>query len=101
MVSSHTKQGLSDLRDEIATRLAALEDAESSVVVGTVGRCRDSMQAAQLALARAIPLVHHADAQVLVAAELRLALDELGRMVGEVYTDDLLDRIFSRFCIGK
>jgi tRNA modification GTPase len=100
-VSSHTKQGLSDLRDEIATRLAALEDAESSVVVGTVGRCRDSMQAAQLALARAIPLVHHADAQVLVAAELRLALDELGRMVGEVYTDDLLDRIFSRFCIGK
>jgi tRNA modification GTPase len=33
--------------------------------------------------------------------ELRLALQELGAMVGAVYTDDLLDRIFSRFCIGK
>ena len=32
---------------------------------------------------------------------MRMALDELGRVVGAVYTDDLLDRIFSRFCIGK
>ena len=37
----------------------------------------------------------------LVAAEIRAALDELGRVVGSVYTEDLLDRIFSRFCIGK
>jgi tRNA modification GTPase len=37
----------------------------------------------------------------LVALELRAALDELGAMTGAVYTDDLLDRIFSRFCIGK
>jgi len=25
----------------------------------------------------------------------------LGEMVGAIYSDDLLDRIFSRFCIGK
>jgi tRNA modification GTPase len=31
----------------------------------------------------------------------RSALDDLGRVVGAVYTDDVLDRIFSRFCIGK
>ena len=37
----------------------------------------------------------------LLALELRGALDQLGEMVGAVYTDDLLDRIFSRFCIGK
>jgi tRNA modification GTPase len=36
-----------------------------------------------------------------LALELRGALDELGTLVGAVYTDDLLDRIFSRFCIGK
>jgi len=33
--------------------------------------------------------------------ELRAALHELGKVVGTVYTDDLLDRIFSTFCIGK
>lgn len=37
----------------------------------------------------------------LVAAELRVAVDCLGKLVGTIYTDDLLDSIFSRFCIGK
>jgi tRNA modification GTPase len=37
----------------------------------------------------------------LLALELRSTLEQLGEMVGAVYTDDLLDRIFSRFCIGK
>ena len=37
----------------------------------------------------------------ILAAGLRLALDDLGEIVGAVYTDDLLDRVFSRFCIGK
>jgi tRNA modification GTPase len=37
----------------------------------------------------------------LVAVELRAALAELGKVVGAVYTDDLLDRIFKTFCIGK
>jgi len=37
----------------------------------------------------------------LLAAGLRLVLDDLSEIVGAVYTDDLLDRVFSRFCIGK
>ena len=37
----------------------------------------------------------------LLAAEIRFALDELGKVSGAVTTDDVLDRIFSRFCIGK
>ena len=37
----------------------------------------------------------------LVAVDLRQGLDDLGRVVGAVVTDDLLDRIFRRFCIGK
>ena len=35
------------------------------------------------------------------AIELRLALDHLGEITGAVVTDDILDRVFSRFCIGK
>lgn len=36
-----------------------------------------------------------------VASDIRLALDALGELVGEVVTDDILDRLFQRFCIGK
>lgn len=35
------------------------------------------------------------------AEELRLASDALGRIIGAVDVEDLLDAIFSRFCIGK
>ncbi|OWK18739.1 hypothetical protein AJ88_01115 [Mesorhizobium amorphae CCBAU 01583] len=39
--------------------------------------------------------------QELRAEELRLAADRLGRIVGAVDVEDLLDVIFSQFCIGK
>ena len=39
--------------------------------------------------------------QELVAAEIRIAIDALGRVVGTIYTDDILDLVFGRFCIGK
>jgi len=36
-----------------------------------------------------------------IALEVRAALECLGRIVGAIYTDDILDRVFRRFCIGK
>ena len=55
----------------------------------------------QSALAEAVELSSHTGGEELIAAEVRGALVELGRVVGTVYTDDVLDRIFSQFCIGK
>jgi tRNA modification GTPase len=42
-----------------------------------------------------------ADAAERVAFQLREAVDEIGRIAGEVTTTDLLGRVFGRFCIGK
>jgi len=36
-----------------------------------------------------------------VSIDLRAAFDTLGEITGETASDDLLDRIFSEFCIGK
>ena len=44
---------------------------------------------------------HHDQAFELMAEELRLAQHSLGRITGQVSSDDLLGAIFSRFCIGK
>ncbi|WP_322417179.1 tRNA uridine-5-carboxymethylaminomethyl(34) synthesis GTPase MnmE [Mesorhizobium huakuii] len=43
----------------------------------------------------------HAAGQELRAEELRLAADRLGRIVGAIDVEDMLDVIFSQFCIGK
>ena len=41
------------------------------------------------------------DQVVFAASSLRAALELLGTATGRIYEDELLDRIFSRFCIGK
>lgn len=99
-VSSVTGAGLEELRQAIQETIAGAWQ-ETNVVAGTAIRCRESLRLAAESLERAhmAAVAQHGDE--LVAAEVRVALDELGKVAGQVYTDDVLDRIFSRFCIGK
>lgn len=98
--SSTSGAGLDELRQAIAEKVnAGAGDAE--VVATTAIRCRDSLHRAAAALVAARELADARAGEELVAIELRTALDELGHVTGAVYTDDILDRIFSRFCIGK
>lgn len=98
--SSRLGVGLNELRREIANRLAA-QPLAPRAVEGTVVRCRDSLRRAARSVRRARHFVAKDLGDEFVAAEIRTALDELGKVVGAVYTDDILDRVFSRFCIGK
>jgi tRNA modification GTPase len=100
LTSSRTGSGLDELRTKIAAVLSARPD-ESHAVVGTAARARESIRLAAAAITDAHGLAIESAGEELIAAELRLALEELGKVVGAIYTDDLLDRIFSRFCIGK
>lgn len=101
VTSAATGQGVDQLLAAIADHVAQGDYAESNVVGSTAVRCRTSLRAADECLGRAHDLAAQDLGEELVAAELRSALDELGAVVGAVYTDDVLDRIFSRFCIGK
>jgi tRNA modification GTPase len=84
---------------EILTRGAAPPQGE--VVAITAERCRESIRLAASSLQSAIGILCSNGGHELIAVELRAVLDELGKVVGAVYTDDLLDRIFGTFCIGK
>ena len=74
---------------------------ESSVVATTAVRCQESLRLANDGIQRASQLATAAAGDELVAAEIRNSLNELGKIVGAIYTDDVLDRVFRRFCIGK
>jgi tRNA modification GTPase len=67
----------------------------------SLSRCRHHVAACLDHLRQAHQTALFEEPADILAVQLRGALDELGEMVGAVYTDDLLDRIFSRFCIGK
>lgn len=53
------------------------------------------------ALARGRALLREGHPDEVVAEELRSALPSVGRLLGEVRSDDILDDIFGRFCVGK
>lgn len=101
MVSATSGSGMDALRSKIADAAAALDGTETGGEIGTAARCRDSLGSATLAINTAIELTQCQAGHELVAAEIRAAAAAIGDVTGEVYTDDLLDRVFSRFCIGK
>jgi len=96
--SAATGLGLDALRSVLAQRARA---HARPVLAPSLSRCRHHVEACLGHLRQAHAVALHAEPPELLAVELRGALDQLGEMTGAVYTDDLLDRIFSRFCIGK
>lgn len=99
-VSAHSGNGISQLRSAILEKLRKTESTET-LIGTTAARCRQSLEQGIEGLVQARELALQQAGDELVTQELRLALEGLGEVTGEVYTEDLLDRIFSRFCIGK
>ena len=101
-ISALTGEGLDSLAELLRGCLAASRGAGRQWMGMTAARCRESLEAVAEALNRAeesagVPSV----GDELIAVDIREALDHLGRILGVIYTDDILDRVFSKFCIGK
>jgi tRNA modification GTPase len=96
--SAVTGEGLEALKNAVMERI---RQRSQPALAPSLSRCRHHVVACLSHLRRAHQVVLFGDPAELLALEVRGALDQLGEMVGAVYTDDLLDRVFSRFCIGK
>ena len=98
-VSGVTGQGVSELLDEIQQ---ILEQRSSQAGLATHERHRIAMQSTLIALDVVLPLVdlgpEHYD---IAAEELRTAIRSLEALVGRIDVENLLDEIFSSFCLGK
>jgi len=99
--SSHSRAGLDLLADEISLAVINSQSADQSIVGTTVLRASESLRDATAAVGHAKDAVIHHLGDELVASELRRSLEALGQVVGAIYTDDILDLVFGRFCIGK
>ena len=93
--------GLSQLRDEIAILVLDSHQCENSVVSSTVLRASECLREAMEAVQSALDATRQQLGEEIVSAEIRQSLEGLGQVVGTVYTDDILDLVFGRFCIGK
>jgi tRNA modification GTPase len=100
-VSAKTGMGLAELVDRCVSVLAGSASDGTEILGTTAARCRESLARCRESLTRAASAAESGMGDEIVALELRESLEHLGRVLGTVYTDDILERIFSRFCIGK
>ena len=100
-LSAKTSVGLHTLRERITASVLQpqLEASEGVIVsrlrhVTALGRAKDGLDNGLQAVSKRL-------SGEFVAADLRGAVDALGEITGAVTTEDILDRVFSEFCIGK
>jgi len=98
-LSARTGAGVDALREHLA-RIAGLEPVAGEGVFLARRRHLQALETAQAALIRAREQWRHGAGELL-AEELRAAHTALAAITGEFDHEDLLDQIFSRFCIGK
>ncbi len=100
-VSCVSGQGIEALKDAIKNLIWAGEIKAEMLQVAINSRHQDALNRAR-ASARLATDALRADATLeLVAMDLRIAANAVGEIVGKTTTEDLLDSIFSAFCIGK
>jgi tRNA modification GTPase len=100
-ISALDGENIDQLKKIMKERALENKDYDTSSLLVTSSRHRDGLQKARENVQRAIQALDSGMTGDLLSIDLRAALKELGTITGEITTEDLLDSIFSRFCIGK
>ena len=99
-LSAKTRNGFSHLTDSLIEAVKAQSaGADETGISITNERQRNCLYQAKIALER-VQSNASAPAEI-IGVELRLALAALAELVGKTTTEDILGRIFSKFCVGK
>jgi len=100
-VSCTTGAGLERLKDAIKEIVWAGEIKAEMLQVMINSRHQDALRRAREATRLTIGALRENQTLELAAMDLRIAVNAVGEIVGQTTTEDLLDSIFSQFCIGK
>jgi tRNA modification GTPase len=100
-VSCLTGQGLEQLKDAIKAMVWSGEIKAEMLEVMVNSRHQDALKRARTATSQTLEALRADLPLDLVAVDLHIAVNAVGEIVGKTTTEDLLDSIFSQFCIGK
>ena len=99
-ISALIDTGLEELKDEIYARLMKKGFKKSDVLITNM-RHREALAKTAEAISRAITCINVQEPLEFTAFELQESLLRLGEITGETCPDEILQGIFTRFCIGK
>jgi tRNA modification GTPase len=96
-----TGEGLLELEESIVRLVLAGKTLHSSSALVTSVRHQEALRSAAAHLHASLVPLEQGLPLDFVSIDLRAAYDVLGEITGETASEDLLDKIFSEFCIGK
>lgn len=99
-VSSKTGAGLDSFRSALSTALFPPHGESEEFWVTSERQC-ECLRQAEAGVERILHLIDVNPAVELIAFELRGVRDSLASIIGEISSEDILQNIFSKFCIGK
>jgi len=101
-VSALEKLGINNLEDEIYHYImnGDVEDSSQKLVITNV-RHKSALEKTNEALLNILSTISMGLPMDLMAVDIKDALDSLSEVTGEISSEDLLDHIFSNFCVGK
>ena len=100
-ISAAKQTHLDALKAALSSRVRTDSAVQTGSAVVTNARHYNHLTGTDEALARAITGLDTGVTPDWLAMDLRVALQHLGELTGQITTDDLLESIFSKFCIGK
>ncbi|MBN1632132.1 MAG: hypothetical protein JW990_20435, partial [Thermoleophilia bacterium] len=100
-VSALTGEGIDELRATIQEAIVGDQGWDLEEPILASERQRALVSEASDSVAGALEAARRRDDEELVCEDIRTTVHALGRITGEDLTPDLLDEVFSRFCIGK
>ena len=99
--SALTGDGLNDLENAMVDSVLGGEIPTSDAMLVTNPRYKEALQRAEGYLTHARQTAQEDLPDDFITIDLTAAINALGEITGETVTEELLDTIFSRFCIGK
>ena len=100
-ISCRTGEGLETLKNQIHDAAWKTQIHSKNIDVAINARHQNTIQRAMQAAQTACQAIEADLTPELIALDLRIASDAVGEIIGKTSTDDLLDKIFSQFCLGK
>lgn len=101
VISAKDGMGIEELKRRMRAEVLHHKDIDTGQVLVTSTRHRDALEKARHHVEEALQALDSGMTGDFLAIDLRAALNELGTITGEITAEDVLDSIFSRFCIGK
>ena len=100
LVSSKNKIGFDDLSNELCNLIEINENFNETLLVSNM-RHIELLKEAKRNVKRILEALNEGYSWEFLAIDLQAAQDNLGELIGKTVRDDVLERIFSQFCIGK